>query len=215
MSASGAVARGKFITLEGIEAVGKSTNLEFVAGLLRARGLTVLTTREPGGTRIGEQLRDVLLNSEQGSVPDTVELLLMFAARAAHLQQVIWPALARGDWVVCDRFTDASYAYQGGGRGLDDTTIDALREIVQGDFAPDLTVLLDASLAATEARRESRGSTDRFEVEQADFFNRVRTKYLQIAEREPARVIVVDASVTLEAVQSVLRSVVEQFLDNE
>jgi dTMP kinase len=214
MSANGAVARGKFITLEGIEAVGKSTNLEFVAGLLRARGLTVLTTREPGGTRIGEQLRDVLLNSEQGSVPDTVELLLMFAARAAHLQQVIWPALARGDWVVCDRFTDASYAYQGGGRGLDDTTIDALSEIVQGDFAPDLTVLLDASLDATEARRAARGSTDRFEAEQADFFNRVRSKYLQIAEREPARVIVVDASVTLEAVQRVLRSVVEQFLDN-
>ena len=126
--------KGKFITLEGIEGLGKSTNLEFVSEHLQQRGKTVVTTREPGGTPIGERLRDVLLNSERGSVPDTCELLMMFAARDVHLEQVIRPALERGEWVVCDRFTDATYAYQGGGRGLADAVIESLQTIVQRGF---------------------------------------------------------------------------------
>lgn len=203
---------GKFITLEGIEGVGKSTNLDFVAATLRERGHTVVTTREPGGTPVGEQLREVLLNSERGRVPATGELLVMFAARAAHLEQLIWPALARGEWVVCDRFTDATYAYQGGGSGLADDAIDAVRAIVQGDFDPDLTLLLDAPLEATEGRRAERGATDRFEVEEAEFFQRVRAKYLQMAAREPQRVVVVDASRTLTQVQAALTSALEPFL---
>ena len=204
---------GKFITLEGIEGVGKSTNLEFVANYLTERGKNVVTTREPGGTPVGEHLRDVLLNSAPGTVPETCELLMMFAARAAHLDEVIMPALKRGCWVVCDRFTDASYAYQGGGRGLADEVIDALRRIVQGDFRPDLTILLDAPLSVSIARRQDRGHSDRFEVEEAEFFQRVRSKYLEIAAREPERMVTVDASRNLEQVQSALRSVLELILD--
>ncbi|MFW2403177.1 MAG: dTMP kinase [Gammaproteobacteria bacterium] len=205
---------GKFITLEGIEGVGKSTNLDFVAGYLSDRGERVLTTREPGGTPIGERLRELLLDSERGSVPDTCELLMMFAARAAHVDKVIRPALAQGTWVICDRFTDATYAYQGGGRGIDDEPIDLLKSLVQGDFAPDLTILLDATLEVSEARRVERGHRDRFESEEVEFFQRVRSKYLEIAAREPERVVVIDASRNLEQVQGALTAVLEILLDN-
>jgi len=206
---------GKFITLEGIEGVGKSTNVEFVANLLAERGKSVVTTREPGGTQVGERIRDVLLNSEPGTVPDTCELLLMFAARAAHLGEVIMPAVTRGDWVVCDRFTDASFAYQGGGRGLSDDVIFALESIVQHGFKPDLTILLDAPLDVSETRRAERGDRDRFEAEELEFFERVRAKYLEIAASEPGRVVIVDASRNLEQVQAALRSVLEIMLDRE
>lgn len=205
---------GKFITLEGIEGVGKSTNLEFVAGYLADRGQRVITTREPGGTPVGERLRELLLDSEHGSVPDTCELLMMFAARAAHLEKIIRPALEQGIWVVCDRFTDATYAYQGGGRGFPDENIDLLKSLVQRDFEPDLTILLDASIDVSEARRKERGHRDRFESEEIEFFHRVRAKYLEIAEREPERVVIVDASRNLEQVQGALRSVFELLLDN-
>ncbi len=205
---------GKFITLEGIEGVGKSTNLEFVAGYLSDRGQRVLTTREPGGTPIGERLRGLLLDSERGSIPDTCELLMMFAARAAHIEKVIRPALEQGIWVVCDRFTDASYAYQGGGRGIDDEPIDLLKSLVQGGFAPNLTILLDATIEVSEARRVERGHRDRFESEEIEFFQRVRSKYLEIAKREPERVVIIDASRNLEQVQGALRSVLEIILDN-
>ena len=206
---------GKFITLEGIEGVGKSTNLQFVAEYLADRGRRVLTTREPGGTPVGERLRELLLDSEPGTVPDTCELLMMFAARAAHLEKVIRPALGEGIWVVCDRFTDATYAYQGGGRGFPDENIDLLKSLVQREFAPDLTILLDASIDVSEARRAERGHRDRFESEEIEFFRRVRAKYLQIAEQEPGRVVTVDASRNLAQVQEALRSVLEIMLDNQ
>lgn len=204
--------KGKFITLEGIEGLGKSTNLEFVSEHLRQRGKTVVTTREPGGTPIGEHLRDVLLNSERGSVPDTCELLMMFAARDVHLEQVIRPALERGEWVVCDRFTDATYAYQGGGRGLADAVIESLQTIVQRGLQPDLTILLDASIEVSEQRRIDRGHRDRFESEEVEFFHRVRAKYLELAAADPQRVTVVDAAQSLSQVQAVLAATLDQIL---
>ena len=204
---------GKFITLEGIEGLGKSTNMGFVTDYLQTRGKTVVTTREPGGTPVGELLRDVLLNSERGSVPDTCELLMMFAARDAHLEQVIRPALARGDWVVCDRFTDATFAYQGGGRGLADDVIRSLQTIVQRGLAPDLTLLLDASIEVSEQRRIDRGHRDRFESEEVEFFRRVRAKYLDIAAADPQRITVVDAAESLAQVQSVLAKSLDQILE--
>jgi dTMP kinase len=200
---------GKFVTIEGIEGVGKSTNLDFVAEHLRNRGLRVLTTREPGGTPVAEEIRDILLNSPQGSLSDISELLLMFAARSVHLESVIRPALAAGKWVVCDRFTDATFAYQGGGRGLPDAMIQQLQLIVQSDLRPDLTILLDASLEVSETRRQERGQTDRFELEQIEFFRRVRTKYLEIADREPDRVALIDAAEPLAAVQGELIKVLD------
>jgi len=203
---------GKFITLEGIEGLGKSTNQQFVTEYLRNRGKTVVTTREPGGTAVGERLRDVLLNSERGSVPDTCELLMMFAARDAHLEQVIRPALERGDWVVCDRFTDATFAYQGGGRGLADDVIESLQAIVQRGLTPDLTLLLDASIEVSEQRRIDRGHRDRFESEEIEFFQRVRARYLDIAATDPQRVRVVDAAQPLAEVQAVLATALEQIL---
>lgn len=204
---------GKFITLEGIEGLGKSTNMGFVTDYLQTHGKTVVTTREPGGTPVGELLRDVLLNSERGSVPDTCELLMMFAARDAHLEQVIRPALARGDWVVCDRFTDATFAYQGGGRGLADDVIRSLQTIVQRGLAPDLTLLLDASIEVSEQRRIDRGHRDRFESEEVEFFRRVRAKYLDIAAADPQRITVVDAAESLAQVQSVLAKSLDQILE--
>ena len=204
---------GKFITLEGIEGLGKSTNMGFVTDYLQTHGKTVVTTREPGGTPVGELLRDVLLNSERGSVPDTCELLMMFAARDAHLEQVIRPALARGDWVVCDRFTDATFAYQGGGRGLADDVIRSLQTIVQRGLAPDLTLLLDASIEVSEQRRIDRGHRDRFESEEVEFLRRVRAKYLDIAAADPQRITVVDAAESLAQVQSVLAKSLDQILE--
>lgn len=192
---------GRFITLEGIEGVGKSTNLEFVADWLRERGHQVVVTREPGGTPLAERLRELLLAGD-GRVPALAELLLMFAARHSHLQELIEPALARGDWVLCDRFTDASFAYQGGGRGLDASLIATLETAVQGSRRPDLTLLLDAPPAATLTRRAGRGGDDRFERENAAFFARVRDAYLARAAAEPARIATVDASQALPQVQA-------------
>jgi dTMP kinase len=194
--------KGKFITVEGVEGVGKSTHMNFIATYLRDRDQTVVTTREPGGTAVAEQIREVLLHSSKGALSDVCELLLMFAARASHLQEVIIPALERGDWVVCDRFTDASYAYQGGGRGLPDESIEQLEALVQDSLEPDLTLLLDASPQITAARRRDRGGvTDRFEAEQADFFARVQAKYRELAARHPERIKIIDASGDLEAVE--------------
>lgn len=198
------VSRGRFITVEGIEGVGKSTNLSFVANELRRAGHAVVESREPGGTPLGERIRDLLLSPETRLAPLT-EVLLMFAARAAHLDEVIRPALASGKWVVCDRFTDASHAYQGGGRGLPATTIDSLAVLVQGDLRPDLTLLLDAPLAISAERQAGRGHRDRFEQESAEFFGRVRKAYLDLAAREPSRVRLIDASRPLSEVQEDLR----------
>lgn len=204
---------GRFITLEGIEGVGKSTNLEFVAQWLRDRGEGVVITREPGGTPLAERLRNALLESE-GQVTPMAELLLMFAARSSHLRDLVEPALARGDWVLCDRFTDATYAYQGGGRQLDQGLIATLERAVQGERRPDLTLLLDAAPEATASRRSLRGTEDRFEREQTDFFRRVRKTYLERAAAEPQRIQVIDATRPLAEVQHELGQCLASFLRN-
>lgn len=195
--------KGRFITIEGIEGVGKSTNVAFIEAQCKAAGHTVLVTREPGGTPMAERIRDLILATPGEGLSDMGELLLMFAARAEHLASLIRPALERGETVICDRFTDATFAYQGGGRGLDADLINKLQVIVQGDLRPDLTLLLDAPLEVSVQRIASRGEeVDRFEQEQADFFGRVRTAYLEIAAQAPERVRVVDASQPLAEVQA-------------
>jgi len=202
--------RGRFITLEGGEGAGKSTNLQFVREYLERAGCQVVTTREPGGTPLAEQIRALLLEVRDEPVSGPAELLLMFAARAQHLARVIEPALARGDWVLCDRFTDATYAYQGGGRGLDPGTIGALEALVQGSLQPDLTLYLDLAPAAGRLRMAGR-ALDRFEQEQAEFFERVRRTYLARAERYP-RIHVIDATGSLGEVQARVAAVLEAFL---
>ena len=190
--------RGKFITLEGVDGAGKSTHLDFIAEWLCARGHEVVVTREPGGTPLGETLRDLLLNLDMDA--DT-ELLLMFAARQAHLSQLILPSLARGAWVLSDRFTDASYAYQCGGRGLVDARVASLEAWVQQGFQPDLTLVFDVSAEIAAARRGAARTADRFEREADAFFERVRAAYLMRAAAEPGRIRVVDASPAIRAVQ--------------
>jgi dTMP kinase len=195
--------KGRFITIEGIEGVGKSTNVAFIEAQCLAAGHTVLVTREPGGTPMAERIRDLILTTPGEGLSGLGELLLMFAARAEHLATLIRPALERGETVICDRFTDATFAYQGGGRGLDVNLIDNLQNIVQGDLRPDLTLLLDVSLEVSAQRIASRGEqVDRFEQERADFFGRVRAAYLEIAANSPERVRVVDASRPLAEVQA-------------
>ena len=191
-------ARGKFITLEGVDGAGKSTHLDFIANWLRERGHEVIVTREPGGTPLGEALRGLLLHHEMDA--DT-ELLLMFAARQAHLSQLILPSLARGAWVVSDRFTDASYAYQCGGRGLAEARVAALEAWVQQGLQPDLTLVFDVNAEIAAARRGAARAADRFELEADDFFERVRTAYLARAAAEPQRMRVVDASQRIAQIQ--------------
>lgn len=190
---------GKFITLEGVDGAGKSTHLGFVADWLRAQGRQVLVTREPGGTPLGETLRELLLHRDMDA--DT-ELLLMFAARQQHLAELIQPALARGAWVVSDRFTDASYAYQCGGRGIPVERVAALEAWVQRGFAPDLTLLFDVTPEVAEARRSAARAADRFEREADSFFGRVRQAYLDRARAEPQRMRVLDASKSIAALQA-------------
>lgn len=197
--------RGRFITLEGIEGVGKSTNLRFIADRLAAAGISFVTTREPGGTPFAEEIRGLLLAPRDEAVSSEAELLLMFAARAQHVRALIEPALARGDWVLCDRFTDATYAYQGGGRGVDVARIAWLEDCVQGTLRPDRVFLLDVPVATGLARaRQRSGVGDRFEQERVDFFERVRAAYLARAAAYPARYRVIDAGVELAGVQVAL-----------
>ncbi len=197
---------GRFITIEGIEGVGKSTNVDFVAEHFRARGETAHVTREPGGTPMAERIRDLILAAGRDELSDLGELVLMFAARAEHLESLIRPALERGETVVCDRFTDASFAYQGGGRGLDPEVIDRLRIAVQGPLQPHLTLLLDAPLEVSAERIAGRDWQDRFEQEKTEFFGRVRAVYLEIAAREPDRVKLIDASQPPESVQAAIKA---------
>lgn len=202
-------ARGRFLTLEGIEGVGKSTNLQFVAACLESAGVPFVTTREPGGTPLAEDIRGLLLAPREERVTSEAELLLMFAARAQHVRHFIEPALARGEWVLCDRFTDATYAYQGGGRGVDVARIAWLEDCVQGALRPDCVLLLDVDVGTGLARARARsGDGDRFERERADFFERVRAAYLARAAQFPARYRVVDAGLPLAGVQSALAAVV-------
>lgn len=205
--------RGKFIVLEGGEGVGKSTNLAFVRACLEAAGLSVRVTREPGGTKLGERLRDILLHADEDEpiAPDA-ELLLMFAARAQHIAQVIAPCLAAGQWVVCDRFTDATYAYQGGGRQLPTEKIADLEGWVQGDLRPDLVLLLDAPADIGLNRAQRRGNADRFEREEQAFFERVRAAYRARAGENAHRYAVVDASLELVEVQARIEAVIKDFL---
>lgn len=190
--------RGKFITIEGGEGVGKSTQIAAVRDLIAARGFEVVVTREPGGTPRAERLRELLLASDAETMPAQCELLLMFAARSTHVENLIRPALERGAWVVCDRFTDATYAYQGAGRGVPREDIDFLARLVHGGLWPDLTLLLDAPVEIGSARAAARnarnGAHDRFEQEQRDFRERVRNAYLERARAEPQRFAVIDAS---------------------
>lgn len=199
---------GLFITLEGGEGAGKTTSIAFVRAFLEQAGRKVLVTREPGGTPLGEKIRALLLEGREDMHADT-ELLLMFAARAEHVARVVQPALAAGTDVVCDRFTDATYAYQGGGRGVAATRIAALEEWVQQGLRPDLTLLLDIPVEQGLTRAGQRSAPDRFEREARAFFERVREAYLAIAAREPQRVKVIDASKDLAQVEQQLRAVLE------
>ena len=193
--------RGKFITLEGGEGAGKSSNIPFIETYLRERGINLLMTREPGGTALSERIRTILLDKQEQHMTSDTELLLMFAARAQHLEQVILPALRTGQWVVCDRFTDATYAYQGGGRGIPDQRIAVLEQWVQGDFRPDQTLIFDLPVATGLARAGERSTPDRFEQENLAFFERVRAAYLQRAEAAPQRYTIIDAAPDLQTVQ--------------
>mgnify|MGYP001627462780 CR=1 FL=1 len=204
--------RGKFLTIEGTEGVGKSTNLAFVRDWLQSRGIEVVVTREPGGTPMAEEIRALLLNKRDEPVDETAELLLVFAARAQHLAQVIKPALARGAWVLSDRFTDATYAYQGGGRGLNKATIEQLEHLVQGDLRPDLTLILDIDVELGLNRARQRGELDRFESETIGFFERVRVAYRERAQAANNRYALVDAGKTLVEVQAEIASVLARLL---
>lgn len=201
--------RGKFITVEGTEGVGKSTNMAFVENYLKQAGIDVVVTREPGGTPLSEKIRDMLLDARQVAICDDTELLMMFAARAQHLHELIIPALEKGQWVLCDRFTDASYAYQGGGRGIDESRIAELEQWVQGDLRPDLTLLLDMPIDEGLERAGKRSSPDRFEQEKQNFFEKVRQSYLQRAERYPERFRVIDARPAIEQVQMQITAALE------
>ncbi len=194
--------RGKFITVEGIEGVGKSTNIEFLSASIEDQGYAVLVTREPGGTPLAERIRDILLAHGDEPLPDIAESLLFFASRSLHVANTIRPALEAGTWVVCDRFTDASRAYQGYGRRLGLEKINLLAEWVHGDLQPDLTLLLDAPAEIGKQRAEKRGKTDRLDAEEAAFYARVRDGYLRLAAAEPERFAVIDASLDLEQVQA-------------
>lgn len=203
---------GKFLTLEGVEGVGKTTNLNFIADYLKKVGKTVVTTREPGGTAIAEQIRGLLLDHHDEKLCNESELLLMFAARTQHLQEVIKPALAAGKWVLCDRFTDATYAYQGGGRHFNMDDIAWIEKFVQKGLTPDTTILLDLSVEIGLKRAVSRSEPDRFESEKEAFFEDVRAVYLNRAKAEPDRFCVVDASQTLEQVQHSITSYLDELL---
>lgn len=199
--------KGLFVTLEGVDGAGKSSHVEWLAAHFRRLGRTVVFTREPGGTPVGEKLRDIVLHD--GMHPET-EALVMFAARREHIEQVIRPALARGDVVVSDRFTDASFAYQCGGRGLPEAKLETLEAWVQGDLQPDLTLLFDVPGEVAQARLEAAREPDRFERERLDFHARVRGAYLRRAERFPQRIKVVDGSGSLDDVRVRLAAILAQ-----
>ena len=207
--------RGKFITFEGIEGVGKSTNIDFLAVLIEASGHPVMKTREPGGTPIAEDIRRILKEHGDEPLPDVAELLLMFAARSINVNNAIRPALENGTWVISDRFTDSTRAYQGGGRGFPRDSIERLAQLVHGDLQPDLTILLDAPVATAMRRAGRRGELDRFEVEQSEFFDRVRQAYLELAAAEPQRFAVVDCSRDLAAVQADIGTIADELLSDK
>ncbi|WP_262966236.1 dTMP kinase [Methylobacter psychrophilus] len=204
--------RGKFITLEGGEGVGKTTNIAFIKDYLQQHNISVVVTREPGGTALAEKIRHLLLDKDSEAISEHAELLLIFAARAQHIKHVIEPALAQGNWVLCDRFTDATYAYQGGGRNMRISSIEWLENLVQGNLKPDLTVLLDAPVEIGIERARVRGVFDRFESEKISFFESVRRAYLLQAELHPERIKLIQANQPLGDVQRALIDVIRTFL---
>jgi dTMP kinase len=200
---------GRFITFEGIDGAGKSTHIGFVADLLKAAGKTVVSSREPGGTKLGEKLRELLLHEKMDL---ETEALLMFASRREHIAQVIAPALARGDWVLSDRFTDASFAYQGGGRGLPLEKLNALEQWVHAHLQPDLTLLFDVPLEVARERLDATRTLDKFESEEAAFFERCRNEYLRRAAESAGRIVVIDSTRTIDEVRASLRAALEKWL---
>ena len=204
--------RGKFITLEGGEGVGKTTNLAFIKGYLQQHNVPVVVTREPGGTVLAEKIRHLLLDNDSETISEPAELLLIFAARAQHIKHVIEPALAQGAWVLSDRFTDATYAYQGGGRNMRISTIEWLENLVQGSLRPDLTLLLDAPVEIGLERAQKRAAFDRFESEKISFFEQVRRAYLLQLELHPERIKLIKANQPLVDVQSALINVIHPLL---
>lgn len=209
MTASG---RGRLLVLEGVEGAGKSSQIDFVRDCLAAAGRNVHVTREPGGTPTAEAIREVLLADHGEPMPAMTELLLIFAARAAHCRQLIEPALARGEWVICDRFVDASYAYQGAARGLGTAAVASLEALVLGDFRPDRVLLFDLPVAEGLARARGRGHGNRFDEETRKFHERVRTAYLERAAAVPERYRVIDAAQPIDAVREQLRAALEDWL---
>ena len=207
--------RGKFITIEGTEGVGKTTNIAFIKQWLDDNGISFINTREPGGTPLAEEIRQVLLSNRDEKVCSKAELLMMFAGRAQHIDQVIEPQLAQGNWVLCDRFTDATYAYQGAGREMGDDLIKDLETMVQGDMRPDLTLILDVPIELGLERAGKRSEPDRFELEKTDFFNRVRHAYLSMATNNPQRYKIIDASQALEHVQLQIADTLNSFLQKD
>ncbi len=206
------IMQAQFITVEGGEGVGKSSNIAFILSYLKDKGIDVVSTREPGGTELSEKIRDVLLDAKNKSMVSDTELLLMFAARAQHLAVLIKPSLKKGKWVLCDRFTDATYAYQGGGRGIPMQRIAILEDWVQGELRPDLTILLDLPVEIGMQRASERSAPDRIEQEKNNFFEAVRQSYLKMAADSPQRYRVIDASQTLEQVQKDIAAVLDEYI---
>ena len=200
--------QSKFITFEGTEGVGKTTQIKSLEKFLRTKDISTLVTREPGGTKVGERIRKLLLDQNSTGLDNSAELLLMFAARAQHLEEVIYPALRNNTWVLCDRFTDASYAYQGGGRGLPLTQIRAIESAVHGHFRPDLTILFTCDIESAMKRVNKRGKKDRFEKEKLEFFKRVQQFYLLLAKDNPERIEVIDANQSIKEVASEVQNTV-------
>lgn len=205
------MSEGKFITLEGSEGAGKSTAMQAVQDWAQQSGIEFVVTREPGGTPLAEKIRELLLDKNHTAICDDTELLLMFAARAQHLNELIKPSLRSGQWVLCDRFTDATYAYQGGGRGIAHERIAQLEQWVQGELRPDLTLLLDLPVAQGLARAGERGDLDRFEQEKISFFERVRTAYLDRATQFPGQYRIIDASQSVEVVRQQIHKALTEF----
>lgn len=207
--------RGKFITVEGQDGAGKTTNIGYIHRLLERHNVEVILTREPGGTKLGEDLRHLVLEGHDHRIDATTELLLIFAARAQHLAEIIRPTLDRGTWVLCDRFTDATYAYQGGGRGVPREHIHTLQTLVQDGLQPDLTLLLDVDIDTGLARSQQRGPDrpDRFEQEKVVFKQRVRSEYLRLAEQHPDRIQIVDASTEIAQVQCQIDRIILAFME--
>ena len=204
--------KGLFITLEGIEGAGKSTAVDFIEDFLTKEGHDVIKTREPGGTVIGEQIREILLKNENYALTYDTELLLAFSARAQHIQEVILPALSSGKIILCDRFTDASYAYQGGGRGIDASRINLLEKWVQEDLRPNLTLLFDLDVSIGMQRTKKRSDADRFEREEINFFEKIRNTYLERAKNEPQRFRIINSASSLESVKEQIITILKDFL---